>query len=310
MRNVIIVGSGPAGLTAAIYAARANLKPLCIEGASLESPPGGQLMTTTEVENFPGFPDGIQGPELMDLMRRQAARFGTEYVTADVTRVDFRQPDRLKVWVGDTLHEAATAIVATGARPRKLGLESEKRLWARGVSSCATCDGAFFRGKRVMVVGGGDSAMEEAIFLTRFATHVSVTHRRDELRASKIMQDRARANAKIEFLFSTAVEEILGDDRVRGVRLRSTKDGRTSEVAVDGFFLAIGHIPNTDLFKGQLALDEQGYIACVDGVATSVPGVFAAGDCVDHKYRQAITAAGMGCMAAIDGERYLESRHR
>jgi thioredoxin reductase (NADPH) len=305
-RKVIIIGGGPAGYTAAIYAARANLKPLVIEGLSY----GGQLMTTTEVENFPGFPKGILGPDLMAAFREQAERFGAEFYSRDVTRVELEGTPK-KVFVEDQEFRASAVIVSTGAGPRKLGVPGEERLWAKGVSSCATCDGAFFKNKLIMVVGGGDSAMEEATFLTRFGSKVYVTHRRDELRASKIMQERARSNPKIEFLWSTVVEEILGDDHVSGVRLRSTKTGESFVVPVDGFFLAIGHIPNTRLFLGQLELDENGYVQTVGQSAkTGVPGVFACGDCVDHVYRQAITAAGMGCMAAIDCERYLESVHQ
>ncbi len=309
-RKLIVIGGACAGYTAAIYAGRANLAPLVFEGLSY----GGQLMTTTDVENYPGFPKGILGPDLMDAFRQQAERFGAELVARDVTRVDFSSRP-FKVWVEDDVHEASAVIVATGAGPKKLGLPSEERLWARGVSSCATCDGALFKGKVIMVVGGGDSAMEEAIFLTRFGTKVYVAHRRDELRASKIMQERARANPKIEFLWSTVVEEILGEDRVRGVRLKNLKSGESYELPIDGFFLAIGHIPNTKFLEGQVALDENGYVVTRRGAgpfqtATSVEGVFAAGDCVDHVYRQAVTAAGMGCMAAIDAERYLESLHQ
>jgi thioredoxin reductase (NADPH) len=304
--KVIIIGGACAGYTAAIYAGRANLRPLVFEGLSS----GGQLMTTTEVENYPGFPKGILGPELMENFRAQAERFGAELISRDVTRVDFSSRP-FKVWVEDDVHEAHAVIVATGAGPRKLGLPSESRLWAKGVSSCATCDGAFFKDKLIMVVGGGDSAMEEATFLTRFGRKVYVSHRRDELRASKIMQERAKANPKIEFLWSTVVEEILGDEKVTGVRLRSLKNGETLEMPIDGFFLAIGHIPNTKFLGGALALDENGYVKTKGTGAfstrTSVDGVFAAGDCVDHVYRQAVTAAGSGCMAAIDAERYLES---
>jgi thioredoxin reductase (NADPH) len=306
VHKVIIIGGACAGYTAAIYTGRANLRPLCFEGLSY----GGQLMTTTEVENYPGFPKGILGPELMEQFRKQAERFGAELISRDVTRVDFSSRP-FKVFVEDEAYEALSVIVATGAGPRKLGLPSEERLWAKGVSSCATCDGAFFKDKRIMVVGGGDSAMEEATFLTRFGTKVYVTHRRDELRASKIMQERAKANPKIEFLWSTVVEEILGTDHVTGVRLRNLKTQEAFEIPIDGFFLAIGHIPNTRIFEGQIALDSEGYVRTGGpgrrASATSVEGVFAAGDCVDRVYRQAITAAGMGCQAAIDAERYLEA---
>jgi thioredoxin reductase (NADPH) len=307
VHKVIIIGGACAGYTAAIYTARARLTPLCIEGLAS----GGQLMTTTEVENYPGFPKGIQGPELMDAFRAQAERFGAELLSRDVTRVDFSSSPR-KVWVDEEVYEGHAVIVATGAGPRKLGLPSEERLWAKGVSSCATCDGAFFRNKRVMVVGGGDSAMEEANFLTRFADRVYLSHRRDEFRASRIMQDRVRANPKVEILYSTLVEEILGDDLVNGVRLSDARTGARRDLKLDGFFLAIGHIPNTKFLEGQLPLDPDGYVIVKDGAirtATDRVGVFAAGDCVDHRYRQAITAAGMGCMAAIDCERWLEEQH-
>lgn len=304
--KVIVIGGGPAGYTAALYAARATLKPLVIEGLAY----GGQLMTTSEVENYPGFPKGVDGKELMQHFRDQAERFGAEYISRDVSRVDLRAEPK-KVWVDDDLYEATSVIVATGAGPRKLGVPGEERLWARGVSSCATCDGAFFKEKRIMVVGGGDSAMEEATFLTRYGTKVYVTHRRDDLRASKIMQERAKANKKIEFLWSTVVEEIVGEEHTTGVRLKSVKTGGSTVVPVDGFFLAIGHIPNTKLFEGQLEMDENGYLLTIAGsMKTGIPGVFACGDCVDHVYRQAITAAGMGCMAAIDCEKYLEAMHQ
>jgi len=307
VHKVIIIGGACAGYTAAIYTARARLAPFCIEGLAY----GGQLMGTTEVENFPGFPKGIMGPELMDGFRAQAERFGAEFLSRDVTRVDLSSNPK-RVWVEDDVFDAHAVIVATGAGPRKLGLPSETKLWAKGVSSCATCDGAFYRDKTVMVVGGGDSAMEEAGFLTRFAKKVYLSHRRDELRASKIMQDRAKANPKIEFLLSTVVEEILGADKVSGVRLRDVKSGAARDIPLDGFFLAIGHIPNTKFLEGQLPLDADGYVVVKPGEvksATDKDGVFAAGDCVDHRYRQAITAAGMGCQAAIDCERWLEERH-
>jgi thioredoxin reductase (NADPH) len=306
MRDVIIIGSGPAGFTAAIYAARANLSPLMIEGGPPELP-GGQLMTTTDVENFPGFPEGIMGPELMENMRKQALRFGLEIVPEMVDAVEFT-PRAHRVTVGDTTHEARTVIVATGAKARLLGLENERRLMGRGVSTCATCDGAFYREKQVAMVGGGDSAMEEAVFLTRFASKVTVVHRRDELRASKIMQDRAKANPKIEFVWDTVITDVLGENQLSGLRTRNVKSGEEGEIACDGFFVAIGHDPQTELFRGKLDLDDEGYLVLEkDSSRTNVEGVFAAGDVADHTYRQAITAAGMGCKAAIDAERYLES---
>ncbi|MFN2613316.1 MAG: thioredoxin-disulfide reductase [Actinomycetota bacterium] len=303
VNDVIIVGSGPAGLTAALYAARANLEPLVIEGAA----PYGQLMLTTDVENFPGFPDGILGPELMQKFREQAERFGGEFVTADATRVDLtRSP--FSVAVGDDVYEGRTVIISTGAKSRMLDVPGERTLLGRGVSTCATCDGFFFRGRELVVVGGGDSAMEEATFLTKFATKVTVVHRRDSLRASKIMQERAQSNEKISFVWDSAVDEVLGDTAVTGVRLKNLKTGELSELATDGLFIAIGHDPNTALFKGQLELDDQGYIVVESPrTVTSIPGVFACGDVVDHTYRQAITAAGTGCAAAIDAERYLEA---
>ena len=300
-RDVIIIGSGPSGLTAAVYTARANLHPLAIEGVGA----GGQLMLTTDVENFPGFPDGILGPELMMKMREQAARFGTEFVTADVDRVDFSSRP-FGVWVGGTEYRARSVIISTGASARMLGLESEQALLGHGVSTCATCDGFFFREKPLAIVGGGDSAIEEAVFLTKFATKVTIVHRREELRASKIMQDRAFANDKIDFRWNSVVEDIVGDGRVEKLVLRDTVTGELSDLAVEGLFVAIGHDPNTNLFKGRLDLDDEGYIVTEpDSTRTSVEGVFAAGDVQDHTYRQAITAAGSGCMAAIEAERWL-----
>jgi thioredoxin reductase (NADPH) len=301
--RVIIIGSGPAGLTAALYTARANLDPLVIEGLHA----GGQLMMTTLVENWPGVRDGIMGPELMTEMRAQAERFGTRVAYGDVTSVDLhRHP--FKVHLGTEVYTCRTLIVATGATARLLGLKAELALMGRGVSTCATCDGYFFRGKPIAVVGGGDSAMEEAIFLSKFASHVTVIHRRDKLRASKIMQDKAFANPKISFLWDTEVEDVTdtAQGTVTGLVLRGIRTGERSELPVEGLFVAIGHTPNTQLFKGQLDLDANGYIITHDGTRTSVPGVFACGDVQDHVYRQAITAAGSGCMAAIDAEKYLE----
>ncbi len=302
MRNVVIIGSGPAGLTAAIYTARANLSPLLIEGWQS----GGQLTTTTEVENYPGFAKGIMGPELMKDMRAQAERFGTEFLTGDVSAVDFTRPPFDITIDGDRTVQSKTVILATGASAIPIGVPNEQRLTGHGVSTCATCDGFFFRGKELVVVGGGDSAMEEANFLTKFATTVSIVHRRDKLRASKIMQDRAMKNEKISFVWNSVVEEILGHETVSGVRLKNLVTGKTLELPCAGVFVAIGHRPNTSLFSGQLDLDDKGYIRTLRGTATSVPGIFAAGDVQDSKYRQAITAAGSGCMAAIDAERFLE----
>jgi thioredoxin reductase (NADPH) len=305
VREVIIIGGGPAGYTAALYAARANLKPLVIEGFNW----GGQLMITSDVENYPGYADGVLGPEMMQEFRRQAERFGSDFITDDVTKVDFSERRPHRVWVGDDEYRAETVIVATGATARQLGLDSERRLQGRGVSYCATCDAAFFPDKHVVVVGGGDSAMEEATFLARFAAKVTIVHRRDEFRASQIMIDRARANDKIEWVTNAVVDEVLGDERVAGVRLRDVNTDETWELDADGVFAAIGHDPNTALFLDQLAHNEAGYlIAKPHSTETNVPGVFAVGDVQDHVYRQAVTAAGTGCMGALDAERYLAAR--
>jgi len=314
-RKVVVIGSGPAGLTAALYTARAQLAPLVFEGepSSTSDQPGGQLMLTTEVENYPGFVDGIMGPELMGIMRSQAVRFDAELRTAKVSRIEVT-PWPFELWVGDPAAEEPTAladalIVATGARALMLAVPNEDRLIGYGVSTCATCDGFFFREQPVAVAGGGDSAMEEAIFLTRFASKVTVVHRRDELRASKIMQERAFANPKIEFAWNSTVTEILGDTKVSGLRLQNTVSGATSELPVNGFFVAIGHEPNSALLKGQVELEDNGYVKTFDGTTrTSVDGVFACGDVQDDYYRQAVTSAGSGCMAAIDAERWLEER--
>lgn len=305
VENLIIVGSGPAGLTAAVYSARANLKPLMIEGEEA----GGQLMITTEVENYPGFDHGITGPDLIAVMRRQAERFGTRFITRNVTKIDFSSRP-FKVTVGKDTHLANALIISTGASAKWLGLPSEKQYMSRGVSACATCDGAFFKNVEVVVTGGGDTAMEEANFLTRFASKVHLVHRRDTFRASKIMQDRALKNPKIQVHWNQEIDEILGDGKsVTGVRLRNTVNGEKNEMKVGGVFVAIGHKPNTDLFKGVLDMDENGYLKTRPGSTyTNVPGVFAAGDVQDHIYRQAITAAGTGCMAAIDCERWLEAQ--
>jgi thioredoxin reductase (NADPH) len=306
MENVIIIGSGPAGYTAALYTSRANLKPLMIEGFLW----GGLLQQTTDVENYPGFPDAILGPELMEAMEKQAARFDAELLHLAADRVDLSSRP-FGVWSGDQEWRAQTLIIATGASAKWLGIPGEDKLRGRGVSSCATCDGFFFRDRDLVVVGGGDSAMEEATFLTKFASKVSIVHRRDELRASKIMQDRAHANPKIEFIWNAAIEEVLGDGAVSGVRLRDLTTGKEREFPADGLFVAIGHTPNTSLFEGQLPL-KNGYITVEEPTTrTSLPGVFAAGDVVDTVYRQAVTAAGMGCKAAMDAERFLETeRHR
>lgn len=304
VEDVIIIGSGPAGLTAAIYAARANLNPLMIEGYEA----GGQLTTTTEVENYPGFAHGIQGPELMAVTRKQAERFGTRFVTRNVTKVDFSQRP-FQIWVEKDLYQAKAVIVSTGATAKYLGLENERRLLGRGVSACATCDGAFFKNQKVAVFGGGDTAMEEANFLTRFASEVLLVHRREEFRASKIMADRVLANPKVKVMWNTELVDVLGEDGVKGMKVKNNKTGEVSDVTVDGIFIAIGHKPNTDLFKGILDMNEVGYLNTQPkSTYTSVEGVFAAGDVQDPIYRQAITAAGTGCMAAIDAERWLENQ--
>ena len=309
--HLIIIGSGPAGLTAAIYAARANLAPFVIEGepSSTSDQPGGQLMLTTDVENFPGFPEGIMGPELMMRFRDQAARFGATFLSGKATSIEFGERP-LKVHVRDEVFTADSVIISTGAQSLMLGLEAEERLIGHGVSTCATCDGFFFRGKEIAVVGGGDSAIEEANFLTKFASKVTLIHRRDSLRASKIMQDRALNNPKIEMLWNTAVTEIVGKDQLESISLQNTVTAERSSLAVAGLFIAIGHRPNTDVFKGVIDMEDSGYlITRPDSTYTNIPGFFACGDVKDHVYRQAITAAGSGCMAAIDAERWLEQQH-
>jgi len=301
VHNVIILGSGPAGLTAAIYAARADLKPLVIEGIQ----PGGQLTITTEVENYPGFENAIMGPDLMDVMKKQAARFGTSFEFATVNRVDL-DGDVKVLYVGDKQFKCHTLVICTGATARWLGIDGEQRLMGRGVSACATCDGFFFRDKVIAVVGGGDTAMEEATFLTKFGSKVYVIHRRDTLRASKAMQERAMNNKKIEFIWNADVIDVEGEEKVTGIKLRNTKNGEESALECEGLFIAIGHVPNTSIFKGALDMDENGYLLVEAGnMKTKMPGVFAAGDVSDHVYRQAVTAAGMGCMAALDAERHL-----
>lgn len=304
VENVIIIGSGPAGLTSAIYTARANLNPFMIEGEEV----GGQLMTTTDVENYPGFPEGIMGPDLMTITKKQAERFGTRFLSKNVTKVDFSEKP-FKVWVGDDCYKAKSVIISTGASAKYLGLENEKRLLGRGVSACATCDGAFFRDQNVCIVGGGDTAMEEALFLTRFAKKVWVIHRRSEFRASKIMADRVVNHEKIEVLWNSQLSDVLGDDLVKGIKVKNVESGEESEIPMDGVFIAIGHKPNTDIFQGHLDMNDVGYLSTKDkSTYTSIDGVFAAGDVQDHVYRQAITAAGSGCMAAIDAERWLENQ--
>ncbi len=303
IRKIIIIGSGPAGLTSALYTGRANLKPLVISGFQW----GGQLMLTSEVENYPGFPEGIMGPDLMSLMRKQAEKFGGEFIDDNVTKVDFSSTP-FKVSVGDDLHEAHCVILATGANAMWLGLESEQRLIGKGASSCATCDGAFFRNREIVVIGGGDSALEESLFLTKFASKVTVIHRRDQLRASKIMQERALKHEKISFVWDSEVVEVLGKDKVEGVRTRNLKTNEESEMKTDGFFVAIGHKPNSEFLKGHIELDEKGYIVRKNWTQTSVEGIFSAGDVHDYRYRQAVTAAAHGCEAAIDAEKYLETK--
>ncbi len=303
LHDVVILGSGPAGLTAAIYCARAGLKPVVIEGLGA----GGQLMNTTDVENYPGFPDGIQGPEMMELFKKQAEKFGSSFIPGDATRIDLTSKP-FRIWTDEQEISSRTVIVATGASPRTLGVEGEERYAGHGVSYCATCDGFFFRGQEIVVVGGGDTAMEEALFLTRFGSRVTVVHRRRELRASKIMAERALNHEKIEFAWDSVVDEVLGEDgKVTAVRLKNVETGETSERPCGGFFVAIGHVPNTQLFTERLAMDEQGYLKLQDGSRSDIEGVFIAGDVHDHTYRQAVTAAGAGCRSAIDCERWLEA---
>ena len=302
MRNVIIIGSGPAGLTAAVYAARASLKPLLIEGGE----PGGQLTLTTMVENFPGFPEGIMGPQLMEDMKKQAERFGTEFLTGYVDRVEL-DANPFRIFVDEQKFEARTVIISTGSSANLLGLENERRLMGYGVSTCATCDGFFFRGKKIAVIGGGDSAMEESTFLTKFATDVQLIHRRDAFRASTIMAERALSNEKINVHYSTVVEDVLGDNEVTGIRIRNIKEDKTRKIDLDGVFVAIGHNPNTGIFRGYVDLDQKGYVKTVPGsTATNIPGVFACGDVQDPVFKQAVTAAGTGCMAALEAEKFLE----
>ena len=303
IRKLIIVGSGPSGLTAALYAARANLQPLVIGGFQW----GGQLMLTTIIENFPGFPEGIMGPQLMDLMRKQAQHFGAEIIDDDVAKVDFSNGTK-KVYVGDKAFESHAIVLTTGASPKWLGLESERRLIGRGVSSCATCDAFFFKGKEVVVVGGGDSALEDGIFLTKFATKVTVIHRRDKLKASKIMQDRAFKNQKISFVWNSQIADILGKDKVEGVVIEDANTGQRSNFPCQGIFVAIGHQPNTEFLKGHIELDGKGYVVRKNWSQTSVEGVFVAGDVHDFRYKQAVTAAGYGCEAALDAEKYLQAK--
>ncbi len=303
LKNVIIIGSGPAGLTAAVYASRALLKPLVIAGRT----PGGQLMITSDVENYPGFPEGILGPELMVKMREQATKFGTDFIDDDVSAVDFSSRP-FRITVGDEEYISKTVIIATGASALWLNLESERKYMGKGVSGCATCDGAFFRNVDVAVVGGGDSAMEEALFLTRYASHITVIHRREKLRASPIMQKKAEENGKISFMWNSEVREVTGDKTVTGLVIQDTRTGELKSIKTGGLFVAIGHRPNTDVFRGQLPLDEKGYVIVHDGSRTGVEGVFASGDVHDHRYRQAITAAGMGCVAALDVQKFLEER--
>lgn len=303
IRKLIIIGSGPAGWTAALYAARAMLAPLVFTGLE----PGGQLTTTTDVENYPGFPQGIQGPELMEKFKSQACRFGAEIVAAPVERVDFSSRP-FKVWADKKEHLGEAVIIATGASAMWLGLASEQRLRGKGVSSCATCDGFFFKGKDLLMVGGGDVALEDAVFLTKFANKITIIHRRDQLRASKILQGRAKSNSKIEFIYNTELVEVLGKEGVEGARLQNNKTGEEAELPVGGVFIAIGHKPNTEIFAGQIELDEKGYIVLKENTKTSVAGVFASGDVHDFHYRQAVTAAGFGCMAAMDAEKWLEEQ--